>query len=126
MSTPYDPSFEADFGDGTYRFRLCGLKEWTELEAKTGSPIFVTFERLRTRMCSATDIYEPIRLGLTGGGMKSAEALTLARNYVLGRPLLESLPLALQIVGTAIVGPPDLQKKSEPEDGEGEETDASI
>ena len=36
MPTPYDPSFEAAFGDGEHRFRLCGLKEWAELEDKTG------------------------------------------------------------------------------------------
>ena len=117
MSTPYDPSFEADFGDGTYRFRLCGIKEWTELEAKVGHPLFMIYRRLATRECGAADIYETIRFALIGGGMKPADALTLCRRYVGERPLAETLPLALRIIGTVIVGPVDLQKKSDGEDG---------
>ena len=45
MTTPYDPSFEAAFGDGEHRFRLCGLKEWAELEDKTGGSMFVLLDR---------------------------------------------------------------------------------
>jgi len=124
VTTPYDPTFEAAFGDGEYRFRLCGLKEWAELEDKAGGPLFVLLGRLQTRQCAAKDIYEPIRLALIGGGMKPADALLLCKRYVVERPLIESWELALRCVASAIFGPEELTSKKADAAGESQpETD---
>lgn len=125
MTTKYDPSFEADFGDGTYRFRLCGIKEWAELEEKVGCGIFVLLERLRTRQCTAADIHETIRISLVGGGIKPVEAISLVRRYVVDRPLSESWGIAMRCVMSAVFGPEELTEKKAEAEGEGEpETDA--
>jgi len=125
VSTDYDPSFIAAFGDGEYRFRLCGIKEWAEVEEKTKAPLFVLLDRLLNRACGASDIYEPIRLALIGGGLKPVDALKLCQRYVVERPLAESLPLALACVSSAIVGP-EQKKSAEPESESPETTDAST
>ncbi len=111
--TDFDPKFTEAFGDGVYQFRLCGLAEWTELEAKVGQPMFVIAERLRTRQCGALDIYEPIRLALIGGGLKPVDALILCKRYILERPLAENWGLALKCIDAALFGPEEyLEKKA--------------
>ena len=53
------------------------------------------------------ELREIIRLGLLGGGMKSELVPGLIKRYVDERPLLESVPIAQAILGSALVGVPD-------------------
>jgi hypothetical protein len=126
MPGSYDPAFEADFGDGTYRFRLCGLKEWAELEEKCGAGLFEIFTRVLERKCKAVEIYEPIRLALIGGGLKPVESLKLCDRYVINRPLMESWSLALRILSATLNGPETLTRKKAKAAARGPETDAST
>lgn len=54
--------------------------------------------RLSTNQWMVSDIVEPIRLGLEGGGMKKDEARKLVRQFVEDRPLTESLKTAQTVL----------------------------
>jgi hypothetical protein len=53
------------------------------------------------------DVREVLYRGLTGGGMEPTVAGRLVRELHDERPLLENLPLALEIVLASLSGPPD-------------------
>jgi hypothetical protein len=95
-----------DWADGEYSFRL-GIKEIEELQEKTGCGPFFLLNRLVDGSWKVQDIRETIRLGLIGGGMEPVKALPLVRNYVDGRPLLESVKFAQLILSAALAGAPD-------------------
>jgi hypothetical protein len=93
----------AFFGDGDKTFALTQpLIE--ELERKTSTGIGALFGRVRSMQFSFSDITEVIRLGLIGGGTSSAEASALVNAYVIGRPLSESLAVALGILSVVFFG----------------------
>jgi len=93
----------AFFGDGEKTFAFTHpLIE--ELERKTGMGIFALFDRVRRWQSSFSDITEVIRLGLIGGGTKPTEASALVNTYAIGRPLSESLAIALGILSVVMFG----------------------
>jgi hypothetical protein len=104
-----------DFGDGTYRFRLA-LGQLRELEEKRNAPATVIFARISTGAFWIDDPRETIRLALIGGeDVTPVKALKLVERYVDGRPAYEWMPLATDVLGAALVGPPkeDDKKKEE-------------
>jgi Phage tail tube protein, GTA-gp10 len=105
-----------DFADGTYVFRLA-LGQWRELQEKLNAGPQELYERLILRRWKVDDPREIIRLGLIGGGqVKPVDALKLVDRYCFPeRPMLETLPLAIEIVAESIKIPDDddeAQKKS--------------
>lgn len=93
-----------EFGDGHYTFRLA-LGQWRELQDKTNAGPLELYERILTRRWRLDDLRETIRIGLIGGGTNPSAALKLVANYVDARPLLESAPIALQIIAASLVAP---------------------
>lgn len=98
-----DGSIAFAWGEGETRFRLA-IGEWRELQTKTGVGPARLFSRLNSGDWQVDDLVEVIRLGLIGGGAKPADARRLVDYYVVGRPLLESVPVALAIVGAGLIG----------------------
>jgi hypothetical protein len=92
-----------DWGDGSYLFRLT-VNGLLELEEKCKSAFTEVFQRLMTGTYSISDVRETIRLGLIGGGMEPAKALTLVRRYVDNRPKAEGQKPAQAILGATLFG----------------------
>lgn len=75
-----------------------------ELERVTGAGVGRLVARVIAGEFHAADLAETVRLGLLGGGAGPAEAATLARVYVAGRPLSEGHALATQVLVAAWYG----------------------
>lgn len=94
------------WADGKYTFAL----KWEQLaqlqEATDCGPLFL-LERLAGKHWRVGDISAAIRLGLIGGGLEPAKALSLVEAYVEKRPPLENVPLAYAIVAAGVQGAPD-------------------
>ncbi|MGX5777467.1 gene transfer agent family protein [Methylorubrum zatmanii] len=95
----------ADFAGRTLKFEL-RIGEIGELERRCGAGIGEIMVRLAAHRFYAHDVVEPIRLGLVGGGLSPADAETLMRFNVHGRPLAENLQLAGSILEAAVSGVP--------------------
>jgi hypothetical protein len=110
-----DASITLDWADASYVFAL----KWGQLiqlqEACDAGP-FVILQRLSTGQWKMHDISHTIRLGLIGGGLEPAKALSLVRDYVESRPPMENVMLARGILGIALQGAPD----EKPGEAEGE------
>lgn len=120
-----DASTTFEWADGEHTFRLA-IGQLRELQDKTGTGPFALLRRLMDGTWKVDDLREIIRLGLIGGGMKPLEALGLVKNYVEGRPLMESLVPAKAIMTAALFGDPeDEVGKDNPEESKAE-TDAST
>jgi hypothetical protein len=115
MTTPKHGEVAFDWADGHYTFRLA-IGHWRELRDKTGAGPHELFERVVRKRWYIDDLREVIRLGLIGGGQEPTDALKLVARYVDERPLLESVPVALQIMQASLIAPEDDQPKK----GEGE------
>ncbi len=87
----------AYFGDGEKTFALT-YPLIKELEQKTGTGFGALYKRMASGNFYLADIIETIRLGLIGGGTSPAEAQRLIDAYAHGRPLLETIPLALDVL----------------------------
>lgn len=100
-------AIEAEFGDGTYGFRL-PIGQLEELQEKTGIGPFKLAQRMISGDWHTQDVIQTIRLGLIGGGMKSDVALRLVRNYAQeeGR-WLENVDLAQRVIWAALAGAPE-------------------
>lgn len=94
---------EVFFGDGKH---VCHLTPpmIAELERVTNTGIGALFGRLVRQEFSLAEIVETIRLGLIGGGMVPQRAAELVETYAKGRPLAETLPVALSILDTLWFG----------------------
>lgn len=108
---------ELDFADGTYTFRL-GLREIDELEEKCDCGIYQIFLQCsEARTFRLKMISETLRIGLIGGGIDPAKALSLVRRYVDERPVEENRDVAFAVLaaGLARVNGEDLKKQAEGE-----------
>lgn len=95
-----------DWADGHHTFAL----KWgqlAELQEKTDAGPYYVLGRLFDGTWRIEDIREPIRLGLIGGGMPPAQAMSLVRRYVEDRPPLENLTLAQAVMQASVVGAPE-------------------
>lgn len=136
-----DTAITLKFGPGEYTFflpmariceveRLCGDKSiglmYEELslsigiERDSGAHLFASSGPFRLR-----DIYEIIRCAAIGGGLSPLEAKTLVDEYVDGRPISETLPVAWAILRATIEGV-SLKKKASPEGRESGDTKSSA
>lgn len=83
---------------------------WRELmkiqEACDAGP-YVVLDRLVSGRWRLQDISEVIKWGLIGGGMPQGEALKLVETEVEGRPPVENLAIAQQVLGAGVVGAPE-------------------
>lgn len=102
----FDARVTIPWADGDHVFRLA-LDQLLELQDKTDAGPMELMVRLRGQRWRVQDLRETIRLGLIGGGRSPAEAMVLVRRYVDGRPLLESVPVALEIIVAALTMPED-------------------
>lgn len=100
-----DAAITLDWADGTYKFRL-PYGQIAELQEATGCGPQFLLSRLIDGTWKVADLRETIRLGLIGGGVEPLKALTLVRQYVEQRPLLESVLPARAILTAALVGVP--------------------
>lgn len=94
------------WADGEYKFRLA-IGQLRELQEKCSAGPQTILTRLATGAWMLDDVREAIRLGLIGGGLKPAEALTLVQRYVDDRPLAENVATAQAVVLVAVFGAPD-------------------
>ena len=101
-----DARIEHEFADGDYSFRLA-WGELVELQEKCDAGPYVVLQRLLGVEWRMEDIVEVVRIGLIGGGLEPAKALTLTKRYVKSRPPTETLPLARAILMAGILGAPD-------------------
>lgn len=111
-----DGSTEFEWADGRYRFRLA-IGQLRELQEKCGCGPAELSARISQQRWMVDDLREIIRLGLIGGGKSPADALKLVRRYVEERPLLESVPVAMAVLLTALVGVPDDPVGKKPAEG---------
>lgn len=102
------------WGDGEHTFRL-PYDQLVELQEKLGQGPMKTLMSFETGDWSPQSVFEIMRLGLIGGGMKPVDALSLTRRYVLDRPLGESSIPAATVLSAALMGVP--VAAPEPEDG---------
>ncbi|MFG1465263.1 gene transfer agent family protein [Xanthobacter sp. DSM 24535] len=105
----HDAALTRDWGDGTHTFRL-PIDQLLELQHLCDAGPAEIYERLLHRKWRVQDLREIVRLGLIGGGMDPLEALARIKRYVESRPLMESVPLALEILGMALIGPEEKAK----------------
>lgn len=94
------------WADGKYTFRL-GWGELALLQEKTDCGPLYLMERLAGKHWRLADISHSIRLGLIGGGLDPAAALTLVEAYVEKRPPMENVMMAFAIVAAGVQGAPD-------------------
>lgn len=100
----FDGRITLPWADGEHTFRLA-VAQLLELQEKTGVGPVELVQRIRMHRWMVQDLRETIRLGLIGGGLPPAHAVVLVQRYVDERPLLESEPVALEILTAALVPP---------------------
>lgn len=93
----------AYFGDGEKTFALT-MPMVLELQNKTGAGIGLLYQRAMSMQFGIADLIETIRLGLIGAGTSPADAQHLVDAYAVNRPVMEILPLALDILECAWSG----------------------
>lgn len=99
-----------DWADGAYTFRLAN-GELIMLQDATDCGPFFLLDKLGGKHWKVQEISHIIRLGLIGGGVEQAKALSLVRDYVESRPPMESVPLAFAVLAAGVQGAPDDPKK---------------
>jgi hypothetical protein len=109
----------APFGDGKYTFQLdiAGLEELDELCDVGPEEQYTRIIEGRWRV---KDIREPIRIGLVRGGTDPMRALALVSRYAAAGYLGGLKPLAMNILGAAILGSPEEDKDVPPGEMKGE------
>jgi hypothetical protein len=94
----------APFAGRERRFFL-PLGKIADMERVCGAGIGEIMLRLTTHRFKACDIWEPIRVGMEGGGASEAEATATCMSYH-NYPLMDFMPLAAQILTAAVNGVP--------------------
>jgi hypothetical protein len=108
----------ANFAGRRRRFQLT-IDGVGQLERICGAGIGAIMMRIGSHSFYSVDIWEPIRIGLEGGGMSEPEATALVTDYNNG-PIRPYLPLAGLIVSAHVNGAP-LEKKAGAESQEGKD-----
>jgi hypothetical protein len=98
------------WADGDYAFRL-GFRQIGEFEEKFDGSFLAYCQRLAGGDAKFNEIREIIRLGLIGGGMEPAKALSLVKGYVEERPPSESLAIAILIARSGAFGSASYHEK---------------
>lgn len=93
----------AYFGDGEKTFALTTPMQ-LELQSKASAGIGLIYQRAMSMQFGIADLIETIRLGLIGAGMSPTDAQHLVDTYAVNRPVMEVLPLALDILECAWSG----------------------
>lgn len=101
-----DARIDLAWADGNHSFRLA-WGQLAELQEKCDAGPYVILNRLHSGEWRIEDISNAIRLGLIGGGMAPAAALTLTQRYVEARPPLENLQIAVLILTAGLLGAPE-------------------
>src|SRR5690606_885891 len=96
----------AFFGDGKKTFALT-TPMIEELERNIGQGIGALYARFMASQFHFKDIIETVRLGLIGGGMSPADAQALIDAYAKPRPIMETYPLAFDILDARWNGAPE-------------------
>ena len=105
-----DGSVDADWGDGTYRFRI-GIGQAVELEEKADCGCQLIYQRLQLGDNRVAYVRETIRVGLIGGGIDPIKALNLVRTYYDPFPIsLHHKKTALIILGAGLLIDPSGEK----------------
>ncbi|MGU3495933.1 gene transfer agent family protein [Xanthobacteraceae bacterium A53D] len=120
----HDATITMPWADGTHAFRL-PINQLLELQEKCNAGPVEIFDRLQLRTWRVQDVREVIRLGLIGGGKDTYASLALVSRYVDDRPLLESVPVAAQILAAALMGPAEEEGTSTGKPMAGEEAPGS-
>lgn len=89
---------------GEDQFCLAKVGLILDLEAKCDAGIAAIMTRLGSGSWRLSDVREPIRLGLIGGGMSADKAMQAVRNHVDDNPLTSSVLLAYSIIEAVMVG----------------------
>jgi hypothetical protein len=112
----------APFAGQQRRFKL-PLGKIADLERICGMGIGGIMVRLATHQFKACDIWEPIRLGLEGGGMSEPEATATCMAYH-DEPLMGHIELASKILQAAVNGVPveDVDEDASKKKTENQET----
>jgi hypothetical protein len=92
-----------DFAGRRRKFEL-RIGEIGELERLCEAGIGAIFTRVSTMQFRLADIRETIRLGLEGAGLLESEATALVLRYLDGRPLLEHIQIAADILIACCTG----------------------
>lgn len=92
------------FADGSYAFDLSRIALLQELQEKTGSGPMAVFRRLVSGEWRIEDVTETLRLALIGGGTAPVQAAALVQRWVIERPLVESLKIAIASLQAVMVG----------------------
>lgn len=108
-----DAQVTLKWANGRHTFRL-GWGELIMLQEECNAGPFEILMRFSRGNWRVQEISNVIRLGLIGGGLPPAEALTLVEKYVEARPPLENLVFARGILGVAVQGNPDEQPGKDP------------
>jgi len=102
----------AYFGDGEKAFALTS-EMIIELERKAGSGIGAIYARVLAAQFHFDDLIEVIRLGLIGGGTSPEAAQKLVDTYAKPRPIMETYPLAFDILDWRWNGAPTIANDHE-------------
>lgn len=94
------------WADGKYTFRY-GWGEHIQLQEACNAGPYEILKRLNVGTWRVQDISNVIRLGLIGGGLDPATALSKVEYYVEARPPMENLIFAQGILTVALQGAPD-------------------
>lgn len=113
------------WGDAERVFDLQPMRWLRELQTKTQTGPFKLLTKLKSGDWYVDDVRHIIRTGLLGGGMKDIEANELMATQFDNRPIMESIPLAIAILGVGLYGGSEPTKKAEAEADSLATTDAS-
>jgi hypothetical protein len=78
-----------------------------DLEEKCKAGIALILARIDSGIFGLSDIREPIRLGLIGGGMAPDKAMAKVRSHVDENPLAHSVLVAQAVLQAVLIGVPD-------------------
>jgi hypothetical protein len=129
-----DGSIDLNWGGEMRRFRLAlgelrELQENINLNRKTPIGPWSLYQMISRGDAWPDELRAVIRLGLIGGGTRLELVPGLIKRYVEERPILESVPTAQAVLGTALLGDQSDQvgkKKTEAEEEATTEATTSL